>query len=144
MNAMVDERVWGERSFWSRQPLLLNGTFTDGTIAPLSGGTFIGTITLTVPPEQIWFLKKLRVGTQSDANGTSYITAILIDGVNLGTRATIAAIDTLYGDLLSVVTSMQIVGTFGSVGTFLGTFGGGIEGYYTSRYGYSQDGTATF
>lgn len=136
-NAAYDEKVAALRNFYGRQPLLNNGTFTRGTVAGLGAGT-VGTIALLVPADQIWFLKKILVGTSSDAGGTSYPTVLTIDGVAAGTLGNIVC-DTVYGDLLVCTGSVVLTGTFGSVGTFLGTINLSVEGHYTNRFGYSTN-----
>ena len=138
LNGVTDAKTWALRTDYYKTPLLNRGTFSDGTIGNLAGGTFIGTIKFNVPAGEVWFLKKLAVNLQSDANGTFYVTNLLVDGVNLGTKGGVV-FDTLYGALLPAVTSVEIVGTYGSIGTFLGTISGHVEGYYTRLDGYFPD-----
>src|SRR3990167_902488 len=131
--AFHDERLHGMRSFWSRQPLLGNGTFTDGTV---DRGT-AGTVNLVVPAGEVWFLKKINIGTQSTEDGTSYPTRIEVDGVAAGTRASMVC-DTVFGDLLTAVGSVTLYGTM-DAGTFSRIMTLSVEGYKTSRVGFSSD-----
>ena len=134
LNAVADANAWALRTEFYKTPLLNRGTFADGTTGAQGAGT-TGTIKFTVPPGELWFLKKLAMNKQSDANGTFYVTNILVDGVNLGTKGDVT-FDTLYGALIPAITSVEIVGTYGSVGTFLGTLAAHVEGFYTRLDGY--------
>ena len=134
MNAVADANAWALRTDYYKTPLLNRGTFADGTIGNQGAGT-TGTIKFTVPPGELWLLKKLATNKSSDANGTFHVTALRVDGVDIGTRGDVV-FDTLYGAMIPAITSVEIVGTFGSVGTFLGTLAGHVEGFYTRLDGY--------
>lgn len=113
------------RTYLMKTPLLNDGAFTGGTTSIVTGtsGTKHGTHLFYPEYGKVYVLKGLGFNiNQNGTFGTSNLTGVIIDGVNLGTLGTIADFATKYGDAISLFGTLKIgvridTGT-GIIGTY--------------------------